>query len=389
MGATLKLANLWRVIREVDLQAIREAALTPFELWLIDDGFDQADRMRHWLSGGQQPMPAALRIVRPDDVALVSGDVLPAAAIVFTTKRGDYAPTFLPGSSSVALAGTGAGAGGVAGGAARATGAAGAATTSAFASVETILATLRRASIPTVVVAFGEARAEDRVVSRTERRIAVPTPDAATLDQIGAGLVQLVPADLRLAMARQLPALRPAVFEVTIDETSKANASYALTTGFAEVVPLLTAPLNLGDMIVLTKNQLVMSYRLALAAGRDGEPRAMLGEILGVLGGGMLFRQLARQLIGFIPVVGLVPKVAIAYGGTWAIGRAVVLWATEGREVSQDLVRSLSNEGLQRGRAVAARLVEQARERTGGVGRRWERLKEHLPFIGRRHRRQK
>jgi uncharacterized protein (DUF697 family) len=196
-----------------------------------------------------------------------------------------------------------------------------------------------------------------------------------------------VPADLRLGLARQFPALRPAVFEVTIDETSKANASYALTTGFAEVVPLLTVPLTLGDMIVLTKHQLVMSYRLVLAAGRDGEPRAMIGEILGVLGGGLLFRQLARQLIGFIPVVGLVPKVAIAYGGTWAIGRAIVLWATEGREVSQDLVRSLSNEGLQRGRAVAARLVEQAREKTGGVRGRWERLKEHLPLIGRRRRR--
>jgi hypothetical protein len=112
----------------------------------------------------------------------------------------------------------------------------------------------------------------------------------------------------------------------------------------------------------------------------------LIGEILGVLGGGLLFRQLARQLVGLIPVVGLVPKVAIAYGGTWAIGRAVVLWATEGREVSQDLVRSLSNEGLQRGRTVAARLVEQARARTGRVGRRWERLKEQLPLIGRRRR---
>jgi uncharacterized protein (DUF697 family) len=376
MAVTLKLANLWRVIKEVDLQAIRDAALTPFELWLIDDGFDQAERMRHWLSGGEQPIPAALRIVRPDDAALVSGDVLPAAAIVFTTKRGGYAPTFLPGSTSVALTGAGAGAG-----------AAVTPANSAFASVDTLLATLRRASVPTVVVAIGDAQADDRMVSRTERRIAVPTPDVGTLEQVGAALVQLVPADLRLAMARQLPALRPAVFEATIDETSKANASYALTTGFAEVVPLLTAPLNLGDMIVLTKNQLVMSYRLALAAGRDGEPRAMIGEILGVLGGGLLFRQLARQLIGLIPVVGLLPKVAIAYGGTWATGRAVVLWATEGREVSQDLVRSLSNEGLQRGRAVATRLLEQAREKTGGVRGRWERLKEHLPLIGRRGRR--
>jgi uncharacterized protein (DUF697 family) len=380
MAATLKLANLWRVIREVDLQAIRDAALTPFELWLIDDGFDQAERMRHWLSDGEQPMPQALRVVRPDDAALVSGDVLPAAAIVFTTKKGAYAPTFLPGPSSgagVAIvssnpAGTGS-----------STAASG---TTAFASVDTILATLRRASIPTVVVAVGEAHADDRMVSRTERRIAVPTPDAATLEQIGAALVQLVPADLRLAMARRLPPLRPAVFDATIDETSKANASYALTTGFAEVMPLLTVPLNLGDMIVLTKNQLVMSYRLVLAAGRDGEPRALIGEILGVLGGGLLFRQLARQLVGMIPIAGLVPKVAIAYGGTWAIGRAVVLWATEGREVSQDLVRSLSNEGLQRGRTVAARLVDQARSQTGRAGRRWQRLKEHLPLIGRRER---
>jgi uncharacterized protein (DUF697 family) len=400
MGVTLKIANLWRVIKEVDLQAIRDAALTPFELWLIDDGFDQAERMRHWLSAGEQPVPAALRVVRPDDAALVSGEVLPAAAIVFTTRRGDYAPTFLPGSSSATATAASAGAitaGGAARGTSLAPAAAAAASSaasaaasaaaqagSAFASVDTILATLRRASIPTIVVAIGEAHADDRMVSKTERRIAIATPDAATLEQIGAALVQLVPADLRLAMARQLRALRPVVFDMTIDETSKANASYALTTGFAEVVPLLTAPLNLGDMIVLTKNQLVMSYRLALAAGRDGEPRAMIGEILGVLGGGLLFRQLARQLVGLIPVVGLVPKVAIAYGGTWAIGRAIVLWATEGREVSQDLVRSLSNEGLQRGRAVAARLVEQAREKSGSVGQRWERLKENLPLIGRR-----
>jgi hypothetical protein len=45
-----------------------------------------------------------------------------------------------------------------------------------------------------------------------------------------------------------------------------------------------------------------------------------------MLGGGLVFRQLARQLVGLIPVVGIVPKVAVAYGGTCMIGRAVVLW---------------------------------------------------------------
>ena len=33
----------------------------------------------------------------------------------------------------------------------------------------------------------------------------------------------------------------------------------------------------------------------------------LLGEIVGVLGGGFLFRQLARQMSGLIPVWGIVP----------------------------------------------------------------------------------
>ena len=98
-------------------------------------------------------------------------------------------------------------------------------------------------------------------------------------------------------------------------------------------------------MIVLTKNQLLMGYRLVLASGRDGEPKQLIGEILGVLGGGLLFRQLARQLVGLIPVVGIVPKVAVAYGGTWAIGRAVVLWVTEGRTASSETLRTLQPRG--------------------------------------------
>ena len=35
-------------------------------------------------------------------------------------------------------------------------------------------------------------------------------------------------------------------------------------------MPVLNAPLNLADVVVLTKNQLLMSYRVALAAGKRG-----------------------------------------------------------------------------------------------------------------------
>lgn len=342
MGVSLKLANLWRVIREVDLHAVRQAAQTPFEILLLDDGDGQAARLRALLSPDPRaPHPwlrafAAAEFQRPAPLA-------PPAAAILITSSVDLGP-----------------------------------------GLHTALTVLRAAQAPTLIVMLGEDMPGHRLAFQAERRIVVPVLDVHAVQRVGAALVEMVPPDLRLALARQLPPVRPAVFDLTIDETARANATYALTSGLAEVVPLLTVPLNLGDMVVLTKNQLMMSYRLVLAAGMDGEPRKLVGEILSVLGGGLLFRQAARQLVGLIPVAGLVPKVAIAYGGTWAIGRAIVAWATEGREITSEFVRTMSIEGLERGRTVASRLVEQMRATGTRATGRWERLKAHLPLRGRR-----
>jgi uncharacterized protein (DUF697 family) len=137
------------------------------------------------------------------------------------------------------------------------------------------------------------------------------------------------------------------------DETARANAGYSFSTGLAEILPILDIPLNIGAMIVPSKNQLLMSYRIALAAGKTGQPRELIAEIIGVLGGGLIFRQVARQLVGLLPVIGLVPKVAVAYGGTWAIGKAVAAWATGGSALTAARLKELSREGLARGRKVA------------------------------------
>jgi uncharacterized protein (DUF697 family) len=343
MGVSLKLANLWRVIREVDLHAVRQAAQAPFDILLVDEGDGQAARLRALLSPDARAPHPWLHATAAADFQLAAPLAPPAAAILITSSA-DLTPA-----------------------------------------LHAALSALRAAQAPTVLVMLGEEMPGHRLAFQAERRVVVPVLDAQAVLRVGAALVEIVAPDLRLAIARQLPPVRPAVFEITIDETARANATYALTSGLAEVVPLLTVPLNLGDMVVLTKNQLMMSYRLVLASGLDGEPRKLIGEILSVLGGGLLFRQAARQLVGLIPVAGLVPKVAIAYGGTWAIGRAIVAWATEGREITGDFVRSMSLEGLERGRAVASRLVEQMRSTGTRASGRWERLKAHLPLRGRRH----
>jgi uncharacterized protein (DUF697 family) len=192
-------------------------------------------------------------------------------------------------------------------------------------------------------------------------------------------IVALVDGDMRLALAAALPVFRQVVAEAVVDETAKANATFAVTTGLAETIPVLTAPLNLGDMVVLTKNQLIMGYKIALAGGRDDDPRSMISEILGVIGGGFLFRQMARQLVGLIPVAGLVPKVAIAYAGTYAIGRGLTAWAIGGTEVTADNLTRYTAEGLDRGRVLAQQLIDQVKFGVPSPARSWQRLRGWLP----------
>jgi uncharacterized protein (DUF697 family) len=340
IGSSLKLANLWRVVREIDLQVIREQALMPFELVIASDRPELARELRAALSplGDASPHPW-IHLVEPDrstspgtpDAAIVVSATLPLESRLSELTRG-----------------------------------------------------LQRARVPVVVVHRAGESLRTSTPPTTKGYVAIADFDAAGLGTIATELVSMLPDDRRLAFAHQLPAFRRPVFDLTIEQTARANATYSLTTGLAETVPVLTVPLNLGDMVILTKNQLLMSYRLVLASGRDGEPRKQLTEILGVLGGGMLFRQLARQLVGFIPVAGVIPKVAIAYGGTWAIGRAVALWATEGRAVTVDTVRALSSEGLERGRQLARDLVARrtSTRPTPRAGR-WSRFRAALPGAGR------
>ena len=223
--------------------------------------------------------------------------------------------------------------------------------------------------VPTLVVCIaGDA---PRVVGAELARpgetariaVSVLTPESVQQTVVPA-LLRTLPATLHLAVARQLPVCRPAVIRELIEEASRTNALYTASTGVAEIVPVLNVPLNVADTVVLTKNQLLMAYKVALAAGKTGKPQELVTEIIGVLGGGLLFRQAARGLVGLVPLWGLVPKVAVAYAGTQVIGTVAALWATEGRTVSAADVQGLYREALERGRALAQRLSPLQRRRT-------------------------
>ncbi len=163
-----------------------------------------------------------------------------------------------------------------------------------------------------------------------------------------------------LALARRYPLFRLDVARQVISDTSIANSTYSLGTGLAEVIPALDIPFNVADMVVLTKNQAIMVYKLGLALGLPPRWQDHATQLGGVVGAGFVWRQVARQLVGLIPVWGIIPKVAVAYAGTFAVGEAIVYWYQTGHKISGQGMHQLDANALTRGRQVAASLLERA-----------------------------
>jgi uncharacterized protein (DUF697 family) len=318
-----KLPDMWRVLKEVDLEAIRREAERPFQIAVLADDLDDARKLSVLLAGAQVEHPW-VRAMDADEGRRVAGSATCEMAVV-VSRAAEPGPAL---TSAAEM--------------------------------------LRAAQVPVVTVVCGPTRPFDALIRPGEgTRAAIPDLDEERLPAVAQAVLNAVPPSARLAFARQLPPLRPILIKELIEEAAKANAIYALTTGIAEAIPVLDVPLNLADIIVLTKNQLVMSYKIALACGKSGSPRHMIGEVLGVVGGAFLFRQGARQLIGLIPIAGIAPKVVVAYAGTQAIGRAVAAWAGEGRRLSRAAVQRLYREARGRGKHVADTLVSQAQRARG------------------------
>lgn len=166
-----------------------------------------------------------------------------------------------------------------------------------------------------------------------------------------------------LALARHLPAFREQIARSLIEETAVANAAYSASTGIAEIVPIVTLPLNMADLVVLTKNQALMAYKIALAMGRTPDFRHIMPQIATVVGGGFVFRQIARTLVGLVPGWGILPKTAIAFAGTFAMGEAIYRWCATGEQLTEDALRQVYYSALARGRGMAQALLKSQRQR--------------------------
>lgn len=189
---------------------------------------------------------------------------------------------------------------------------------------------------------------------------------AARLDALRSEIAKGMP-ERATAFGRAYPPMRAAAAKAVIDETAIANAQFALISNLPAVVPIIGGLAAAGaDFIVLTKNQVMMIYKLAAIYGRDLDDRlALLQEIVPVVGVGFAWRSLAREAASFLPfAAGTVPKVGIAFAGTFAIGRAAEFYYRTNMRPSRDQLEGYARQA----QAAVARLSQALASRRAGNG---------------------
>lgn len=189
----------------------------------------------------------------------------------------------------------------------------------------------------------------------------------ATLDRIMEDKSALV-----MALARNFPVFRRRAAQKIINDTASANAQFSLVTGIAEAFPILREigfpGAALSDVIILTKNQTLMTLRLAAAYGLPLDYKSRMKEIAPILANALGWRAIARELVGLIPVIGFLAKPAIAYAGTATVGRAAQLYYETGEQVTSAQAKKIYKESLEAGRVRVRELAASMRGGKGGGG---------------------
>lgn len=151
------------------------------------------------------------------------------------------------------------------------------------------------------------------------------------------------------ALGRFHPLWRRAAVNAIVDQTSRANAQFALVSNVPAVIPVLGGFISAGaDLIVLTKNQVMMCYKIAAAHGEDLENQfAIVRELTPVVGAGFLWRTAAREAASFVPfAAGTIPKVVIAFAGTLTMGKAADFYYQYGSKPSRQQLNKLRLQAL-------------------------------------------
>lgn len=171
-------------------------------------------------------------------------------------------------------------------------------------------------------------------------------------------------AELELPLACHFPGLRTHVVDRIVQAIARENAMFAFATALPDVIPSVV---EIGwvfgewatDTAFLTANQIRMAFMIAAACGREAGFASQKGQILSIAAGAFGWRAIARELAGKIPLGGgLIAKGAIAYAGTFVVGKSLELLHRDQMKFSHEVKRSVYQDALARGREFARSLAQ-------------------------------
>lgn len=174
--------------------------------------------------------------------------------------------------------------------------------------------------------------------------------------------------DLILPLSRNLYPFRKQAVHRIIRSCAKENALFCLATALPDVLPsFLSIPWAAGefgsDAAFLTMNQMRMGFFLAAASDRPVGFREQRHEIASMVAGAFGWRALARELVGKVPFGGgLIPKAAIAYAGTFAVGVSLERLYRLGYGFTREERQAAYEEAYLHGRQIAGMLLEGLRK---------------------------
>jgi uncharacterized protein (DUF697 family) len=171
--------------------------------------------------------------------------------------------------------------------------------------------------------------------------------------------------DLAMALARCFPLFRIPACNFITQAVSRVNTQIAIISALPGVLPWTSIFLpvsSVADVILLTKNQLVLVMRLAAAHGQRPGYR-QIKELVGTFASAFGWRTLARQLVALVPAgVGLVLKGSIAYSGTMAIGKAALWYYQTGVKPSDEEIRAVYEQSEAEAKATATEIQQEITE---------------------------
>jgi uncharacterized protein (DUF697 family) len=160
------------------------------------------------------------------------------------------------------------------------------------------------------------------VVEGTVEPIELNEETAEQIDVRMGDWIVAVCRDKRLALSIAFPFMRRSLASDSVKLTSLQNAGIGL-------IPFIPG----SDLPLMTLNQAKMVMQIAAAYGR-GMDKDRWKELVSVIAGAYLSRTLARELIEFIPVLGFIIRPGVAYGGTSALGYAVIAYYEGGENAT-------------------------------------------------------